>query len=189
MDDRWVDDPECHTTALREACSKGNLGVLKKLKPDPGSDNLSELLSSAALATSKEITDYLISIGAKPNDKPNGGSSALDRCISHLGFGSYDSFINSRLSTKYDVSGTLDCIRTLVEHGALWTPDDQAELNSVRKALYSCEPAVVVDLIRLLAHNKACPEETLERLLDAPRMREHLSALGMRLTVTSPKPS
>jgi hypothetical protein len=38
MDDRWVDDLECHTTALNEVCSKGNLDVLKKLKPDPRSD-------------------------------------------------------------------------------------------------------------------------------------------------------
>jgi ankyrin repeat protein len=185
MDDRWEDDPECHTTALEEACSKRNLDVLKKLKPDPRSDDLSELLSSAALATSKETIEYLVSISANPNDKSNGGSSALDRCIWHLGFGSYDSFLNKRLSTKYDVSGTFDCIRTLVEHGALWTPDDQADLNSVRKALYKCEPAVIVDLVKLLARNKACPEEALERLLDAPRMREHLSTLGMRLIATS----
>lgn len=188
MDDRWVDDPECHTTALKEACSKGNLDVLKKLKPDPRIDDLSELLSSAALATSKEIAEYLVSIGAKPNDKPNGGSSALDRCIWHLGFGSYDSFFNKRLSTKYDVSGKFDSIRALVERGALWTPDDQTDLNSVRKALYKCEPAVIVDLVKLLARNKACSEETLERLLDAPRMREHLSALGMRLIATASKP-
>jgi ankyrin repeat protein len=44
LDDRWADDPECHTTALKEACSKGNLDVLKKLKIDPHTDDLSELL-------------------------------------------------------------------------------------------------------------------------------------------------
>ena len=96
-------------------------------------------------------------------------------------------FFNKRLSTKYDVSETFECIRVLVEHGARWNPEDKTELNSVRKALYQCEPAVVVDLMKLLARNKACPEETLEQLLDAPRMREHLSSLGMRLIGTSPK--
>jgi ankyrin repeat protein len=186
LDDRWADDPECHTTALKEACSKGNLDVLKKLKIDPHTDDLSELLSSAAL-TSKETIEYLLSLGAKPNDKPNGGSSALDRCLWRLGWGSHDSFFNKRLSTKYDVSGTSECIRVLVEHGAHWNPEDKTELNSVRKALYQCEPVVVVDLMKLLARNKACPEETLEQLLDAPRMREHLSSLGMRLIGTSQK--
>jgi hypothetical protein len=187
MDERWADDPDCHTTALNEACSKGNLAVLKKLKPDPRSDDLAELLSNAALTASKEITEYLLSLGAKVNNKPNGGSSALDRCLWHLGFGSVGSFLNKRLSTKYDVSGTFDCIQLLIEHGALWTPDDRSDLNSIRQALYKCEPAVVVDLVKLLARNKACPEETLERLLDVPRMREHLSTLGMRLIATAPK--
>lgn len=186
LDDRWADDPECHTTALKEACSKGNLDVLKKLKIDPRTDDLSELLSSAAL-TSKETIEYLLSLGAKTNDKPNGGSSALDRCLWRLGWGSHDSFFNKRLSTKYDVSGTFECIRVLVEHGAHWNPEDKTEINSVRKALYQCEPVVVVDLMKLLARNKACPEETLEQLLDAPRMREHLSSLGMRLIAISPK--
>jgi hypothetical protein len=75
-------------------------------------------------------------------------------------WGSHDSFFNKRLSTKYDLSGTSECIRVLVEHGAHWNPEDKTELNSVRKALYQCEPVVVVDLMKLLARNKACPEET-----------------------------
>jgi len=68
-----------------------------------------------------------------------------------------------------------------VQHGACWKPDDQSALNSVRKALYKCEPVVTVDFVKLLARNKACSEETLEQLLDAPRMKQHLSALGMRM--------
>lgn len=181
LDDRWADDPECHTTALREACSKGNLEVLAKLKPDPQTDNLSELLSSAAISNSKEILHHLLSLGAKPNDKANGGSSALDHCFWRLGWGTYDQLQNKRLSTKYDVSKTFDCIRELVEHGAVWKPDERYALNSVRQALYKCEPAVTVDFVKLLAKNKASPEETLEQLLDAPRMRQHLSTLGMKL--------
>jgi hypothetical protein len=33
----------------------------------------------------------------------------------------------------------------------------------------------------LLARHKAAPEEALEQLLDAPRMKQHLSKLGMKL--------
>ncbi len=121
-------------------------------------------------------------MGAKPNDKSNGGSSALDHCFWHLGWGSYDQLLNKRLSTKYDVSKTFDCIRELVEHGAAWNPDDRYALNHVRQALYKCEPVVTVDFVKLLAGNKACPENTLEQLLDAPRMRSHLSTMGMKFT-------
>jgi len=119
------------------------------------------LLSNAALATSKETIEYLLALGAKPNDKANGGSSALDRCFWHLGFGNYDSLFNKRLSTKSDVSKTFDCMRALVERGAFWIPKDRSRLNSVRQALSKCEPAVTVDFVKLLARNKACPEEKL----------------------------
>lgn len=181
LDDRWVDDPECHTTAFQEACSGGHLEVLKRLKPNSELDDLSGLLSTVGWANSAEIANYLITLGARPNNKPNGGSLALDRIFWHLGFGSYDSFFKKRLSTRSEVSKTLDCIRELVERGALWEPDDRRALNDVRKALYKCEPEVTVDLVKLLARNKACPEETLEQLLDAPRMKQHLSTLGMKL--------
>lgn len=181
LDDRWIDDPECYTTAFDEACSKGSLDVLKKLKPDPAQDDLSGLLSSAALAPSREIISYLLALGAKPNDTSSGGSSALDRCFWHLGFGTFSQFQSKRLSARYEVSNTFDCIQELVEHGALWRPEDRNALNSARQALYKCEPRVTVDLVKLLARNKACSEETLERFLDAPKMRQHLSTLGMKL--------
>ena len=73
LDDRYADDPECHTTALREACSQGSLEALKKLKPDPRVDDLSELLLAAALSDSKELIDYLLRLGAKPNDNARAG--------------------------------------------------------------------------------------------------------------------
>jgi ankyrin repeat protein len=179
LDDRWVDDPECHTTALHEACSKGNLEVLKKLKPDPALDDLAGLLASAA--ASKELIAYLLSLGASPNDKPNGGSSGLDHLFWHLGFARFDVFTNDRIATRSDVRETFECIRQLAEHGAIWRPEDRHSLNSVRQVLYKCEPQVTVDVVKLLASNKGCEEETLEQLLNAPRMKQHLSTLGMRL--------
>ena len=181
LDERWADDPECHTTALREACSKGNLDILKRLKPDPAVDNLAELLSSAALATSKELIEYLVGLGANPNDKENGGSSALDHCLWHLGFANIHAFLNKQAVTRYDVSETFECMNVLLSHGGLWRPEPRNGLNSLRQTLYKCEPRVTVDLVKLLARHKAVPEETLEQLLYAPRMKQHLSTLGMKL--------
>lgn len=139
------------------------------------------MLWSAAISNSKELLQHLLSLGANPNDKANGGSSALDHCFWHLGWGTCDQLQNKRLLTKYDVSKTFDCIRELVEQGAVWKSDERHALNSVRQALYKCEPVVTVDFVKLLAKSKASSEETLELLLDAPRMRQHLSMLGMKL--------
>ena len=124
---------------------------------------------------------HLLRLGANPNDKSNGGSSALDHCLWSLGYGTFEQLQTRRLSTKYDVSKTIDRIRELVEHGAVWKPNDRYALNQVRQALYKCEPVVTVDFVKLLARNKSCPEETLEQLLEAPRMKQHLSTLGIKL--------
>lgn len=136
------------------------------------------------LSASSEVVTYLLALGANPNDKPNGGASALDRCFWHLGFGTLDPFPNKRRSRMSDVSKAFDCMRELAEHGALWRPEDRTALNSVRRALYECEPAVTFEVVKLFAKNKVCFEETLEQLLDAPRMKQHLSALDLRLTST-----
>jgi len=182
LDDRYADDPDCHTTALREACSKGSLDALKKLKPDPRLDNLSDLLQSAALSDSKELIDYLLHLGAQPNDKPNGGSSALDRCLWHLPWEDRNRFTSKQLASKYALAGGFARIERLLEAGAQWRPSDPDDgMKSVRQMLCKCEPAVTVTIMKLFAKYKAAPEDLLEELLDTPRMRGHLSTIGMKL--------
>jgi hypothetical protein len=46
--EEYTEDPECYTSGLEEACRAENADVLKRLKPDPSRDNLSELLRRAA---------------------------------------------------------------------------------------------------------------------------------------------
>ena len=46
----YTEDPECYTSGFEEACHAETVDVLKKLKPDPSCDNLSELLHSAAIS-------------------------------------------------------------------------------------------------------------------------------------------
>jgi hypothetical protein len=182
LDDRYADDPECHTTALREACSKGSPDALKKLKPDPHLDNLSDLLQAAALSDSKELIDYLLHLGAQPNDKPNGGSSALDRCLWHLPWEDRNTFTSKQLASKYALAGGFARIERLLEAGAQWRPSDPDDgMKSVRQMLCKCEPAVTVTLMKLFAKYKAAPEDLLEELLDTPRMRGHLSTIGMKM--------
>src|SRR2546430_8336238 len=72
------EEAEHYRTALEDACYQENLDVLKRLKPDPARDNLTALLNCASFFACKEIIKYLLEIGAKPNDKPNGASTAMD---------------------------------------------------------------------------------------------------------------
>lgn len=180
LDDRYADDTECHTTAFREACSSGKLDVFKRLKPDPARDNVSQLLNWAVISDSKELIDYLLRLGAHPNDKPGGGSSALDRCLWDLPWGDRSAFLSKTLASKWALRDGIGRIERLLEAGALWQPDTYG-VKSVRQMLLKCEPDVTVALMKLFAKYKAAPAEMLEKLLDTPRIRGHLSRAGMRL--------
>ena len=177
--DDHEDDPDFHTTALREACYKGNLEVLKKLKPERQPDELGELLSCALFSKGDDLLGYLLQLGAKPNNKSNGGSAALDSCFWHLGFEGSNFFDRHAQILKYQAHRTLETLRGLVAHGGCWRPDDKYQMNSVRKSLYRCEPSVEVG--KILARQQGASQETLEELLAAPRMRQHLSTLGINL--------
>ena len=138
----YTDDPECYTSGLEEAARAENLDVLKKLKPDPKTDDLSRILDGAAIWERREALEYLIQIGANPNDKPNGGSSALDTALRHLGFARFHHLHSKQLKSKYDVSRGLECARQLLAHGATWNPSEAYDVNSLRRTLLECEPEV-----------------------------------------------
>jgi len=129
------DDPESYTTGLRNACYGGNLEVLKRIKPDRGRDDLAQLVNYAAVLTKSEAVRYLLGCGANPNSKDNGGSPGLDRCLSDLAFRSFDPWSRNRPKSLYDIRRTVECLKALIEHGALWRPDDRKALNDVRRAL------------------------------------------------------
>jgi hypothetical protein len=163
LDKDYTNDPECFTTALKEASYSGNVEVLKKLKPDPKRDDLSDLLHCVAVSGHSDAIKYLLEIGAIPNDKPNGGSSALDTCLWHLNFSYSSLYYRKSLRSKYEVSKGLDSVREVTAHGAIWNPSDQRAFNDLRKALYGCEPEVTIELLQIFKKHNACPQDRRKR--------------------------
>jgi hypothetical protein len=174
LEKEYTEDPECYTSALEEACHSENLDVLKRLKPDPSRDNFSELLHSAAIWGRKATLQYLLEIGADPNDRPNGGSSALNTALRDLSFARLNPYGSKQLKSRYDVSRALECVRELLANGAIWNPEGTYEVSSLRRALLECEPDVTIDLLQLFRKHNACPAERVHRLLGTPRVKEHL---------------
>lgn len=172
--DEHANDPDMHTTAFHEACTWGHTEILKRLKPDPTRDNLRTLLEGAALFARRETMAYLLSLAANPNNKPDGGSGALEACIRHLGWEDVGRVLHRHgpnyQTPRYSVSRTRDAIRLLIEHGALWNPGGSS-LNDVRRILYKIEPEVTVELVGLLTKHKACDDAVLREFLRAPRMQ------------------
>jgi hypothetical protein len=163
----YTEDPECYTSGLEEACRSESSEVLKKLKPDPRRDNLSKLLHHAAIWPRQANLEYLLQIGANPNDKPNDRPSALDTVLHDLSFARLGAYRGKQLKSKYDVSRALDCALLLLAHGAIWNPNDTYEVNILRRALLECEPEVTIELLQMF-------RKRVHRLLGTPRMKEHL---------------
>jgi hypothetical protein len=174
----YADDPEMYTTAFHEACTWGHTEILKRLRPDPTRDDLGRFLEEAAFFARKETMAYLLSLGANPNNKPGGGSNALEACIRHLSWEDSDRILH-RYGTNYQtpgykVSRTREAIRLLVDHGAVWRPD-ASSINDGRKVLYKIEPQVTVELVGLLMNHKACDDALVHDFLRPPRMQQHLA--------------
>ena len=177
-----IDDAEWHTTAMHEACVSGNVDVLKRLKPNP-TDDLAGMLERAAFFAHRDVLAYLLDLGANPNDRPDGGSSALEACIRHLGWEDFDrvryGYRANYQTPGYKVSKGREAIKLLLRHGAMWKPE-ASTLNDVRRVLYRIEPEVTVELIGLLLNN-ADGESGVRELLRVPRMRQHVAASERQL--------
>jgi ankyrin repeat protein len=170
----YTEDQECYTSAMEEACHSETVDVLKKLKPDPNRENLSDLLHSAAISGRQSILQYLLEIGANPNDKPNGGSRALDTALWHLSFTRINPYGGKGLKSRY----------------AAW----KDQVNSLRSTLLEYEPELTIELLQMFRKHHACPAERVHWLLGTPRMREHLKSqigallrLGIHLEAASNK--
>jgi ankyrin repeat protein len=181
------DDVDEYLSALSAAAYAEAVQILKRLKPDSKRDDVDVLLTTAAGSGHPDVVRYLFELGAKPNDKPNGGSSGLENCLERFRFESFMhnvSFTNYRSPTKaskYAVAKTRNTIQLLLEHGALWRPDTTNQVAQVRRGLLECEPDVILDLVEQLMKHSACTNGTIHELLRTPTMKEHITPIARRL--------
>jgi hypothetical protein len=168
------DDPEMYESALQAMAYGHNVAVLKRLKPDPECDDLHDLLECASLWLEIDVLQYLLAIGAKPNNKENGGSRPLGRCLNHMHLENFCRRYRTGKASKWELHQSLDSVRELAQHGAVWHPDAKSQLNWIRRTLLECEPEVTIELLKILLENNACSRETLKDLLSTPRIRDHV---------------
>jgi hypothetical protein len=177
------EDPEWHTTALNEASASGNVKLLKRLGAN-SSDDLAGMLERAAYSARPDVLAYLLDLGAKPNDKPDGGSTALESCIRHLGWEDFDrvryGYGPTYQSPAHKVSNGRAAVKLLLQHGAIWKPQPST-MNDTRRILYRLEPEVTVELVGHLLET-ANGESGVRELLRVPRMRQHLPSCASQLS-------
>lgn len=183
MFDDDEDDPDGYITAFHAATYSKDFQILKRLKPDAKRDDIDTLLPNAAGGGSASLVEYLLELGAKPNDKPNGGSSALDDCLrgfryeAPINFHQTD-YVRRSKASKYKVSERLKTFQLLLEQRALWRPDDKYQLTEARRGLFECEPDVTLDLIEQMIKQEACTQDALNNLLGTPAIKRHLTPVS-----------
>lgn len=171
----YKEAPDEWQTALEYAAYAEDLKLLKILKPDRKRDDLGALLKNAALFSHTGTVKYLLSLGADPNDKLDGTSSAVATCFEQFGWRPDD--IYGAQNSRWHVSDSLECLTCLIDHGARWVPVDRWEMNHVRRALLECEPRVTVEVVRMFAAHNVCTIEVLRNLVRTQRMKEHLKPM------------
>lgn len=176
------DDPESYVSALEQAAAFSHVEILKKFKLNRERDDLSHLLCEASFGQSSDVLLYLLELGPCPNDRANGGSSSLSRCLHFMRFERIGIHGFAGKCTVYSVSESLRKIRILAEHGAIWNPEDAYEMNSLRRTLLECEPGVSVALFKIFVPNAVCSQETWNSLFSSARFRQHLEKESWWLT-------
>lgn len=155
----YTEDPECYTSGIEEACHSETVDVLKKLKPDPSRDNLSDLLHSAAISNRQPTLHYLLEMGANPNDKPDGGSRALDTVLWHLDVAGISLNGGKGPKSRHVAWKELACLGELLAHGAIWNPNEKYQVNSLRSSLLEYDPELTIELLQMFRKYNAPPRE------------------------------
>lgn len=176
------DDPESYVSALEQAAASSHVEILKKFKLNRERDDLSRLLCEASFGQSSDILIYLLELGARPNDRANGGSSSLSRCLHFMHFERIGIHGFAGKRTVYSVSESLRKIRVLAEHKAIWNPEDAYEMNSLRRTLLECEPEVSIALFKIFVANAVCSQDTWKSIFSSARFRQHLEKESWWLT-------
>ena len=176
------DEPEAYVSALEQAAASSHVEILKKFKLNRERDDLSRLLCDASFGQSSDVLVYLLELGARPNDRPNGGSSSLSRCLHFMRFERIGIHGVAGKRAVYSVSESLRKIRILAEHGAIWNPENPCEMNSLRRTLLESEPEVSVALFKIFVPNAVCSQDTWKSLFSSARFRQHLEKESWWLT-------
>lgn len=181
-----LEDPEYQQSALQIACRSKEPKILKRLKPDPATDDLRQLMAAAAsLITTPETIAYLVSLGADVNDKPDGGSTVLETCL--RSFGWRESVWEASYPYRHSIvpasrlAKSLDALRFLLGKGARWTPDDRA-IADTRRSLYRVDADAIAAVVELLRTNRACDDSIMATLIRTEKMRTMLADAERRRT-------
>lgn len=163
-------EEEYRYSAVYEACSAGNLGILQKLDPDPEKDDFDDLYR---VADSRRVIEYLAGIAPPPNP---------DQAIKwHL----WEATFESPWSSSWGSTRTL---KALFEAGLRWRDSTKDELANIRRWLLKTSDQTLIETMKLLAKDDYAAPEILHEIARTPAMRRRMREVGF-LPVSDDEPN
>ncbi len=93
------------------------------------------------------------------NDQKSGGSSTIQYLLGSLEWGIWrrDSFFESHGHDSQECRDRMQALRLLVERGGRWVPEDQAEINTIRRGLLKLKAEYTAERNRSSVHHELRP--------------------------------
>jgi ankyrin repeat protein len=151
------EDAESGTSAMYEACHRGNVTILRRLGPDPARDDFDELYQTAG---SRAVVD-LLAERAPPRDT----GAVIRHQVWWAGFSS-------------EPWSRIEALRRLFEIGARWTQSSKDEIASVRWSLLKGSDSTFIDLMKLMATQDYCSPDLLRAVARTPAFQGRMKKVG-----------
>lgn len=180
-------DPEGGLSALGFAALYNHYDVfaMKRIQLLPDHPAMRDILRYSCDGRGTEIVERLLATGMNPNDRENGGCSAIQDLLSRLEWGGSSHVFSWELKPSgIDTERTRDYLKVihlLVKHGGRWAPEGSSEINSARRSLLKMTPDYTVEFVWIMAKYQACSKEHVEALLRTPTIKRHTSKHRQRL--------
>lgn len=175
------------TSALTFAALHNHFDIfsLKGVRLDPSNPELSRLVQYLDDEEGIPLLIKLLELGVNPNDQENGGSSAIPGLISCMGWNFYsDPWNLNRENKNIDTRNgrqRLKALHILVKHGAKWRPQDDGQVNDLRRSLLKLAPDYTVEFVWIMRKYNACTKEYIQNLLRTPSIKSLISQHAERV--------
>ena len=165
------EDEEYWDTAMQAAAWKGQMDIIKRLKPDPALDDVNQLLNQSLHCRSMELVRYWVALGADRNHTDAEGHTMHRQIMTSLAWS-----LESRGHWYFrDDSAAVKQFAKewFSEDGVKWSLI-KSDISALRKVLSRLSDMDAYEFVKLLLAKQAVAADELGEVLDCPKLKEHL---------------
>lgn len=174
---------ECWETPMMAAAWKGQLDVIKRLKPVPAKDDLNKLLQQSLYRRNMDVIRFWVSLGADINCTDESGRTAHYSVLLSL---SWNLEPRSYWYPGTDGATAKRFAQEWFSSGVKWTPKGD-DFGVIRKVLSRLSYMEAYEFIKLLLDKQVTSADALGEVLDTPKLREHLKERRAAIAALVPR--